>query len=171
MEITPAIGVGAGDLLQAARAEVDSIVARTKGDVLQQSKLLIAMLRDRDLVTGTEVDRLTRLAEIDAQVGAGHATAKQAYFESRHLYNMLLADGGASGVALVLASSAVGSYSISDGKGGSDSVVFAKSDGHWANRGALTGAVIGSVWGPLGAAVGGAVGGAVGDVVDHCTKS
>ena len=93
-------------------------------------------------------------------------SAHDGYFQSRELYNTMLADPASTGVALVIAASAVGSYMITSPIDGKGTVVFAKANGHWANRGTLTGAVIGSIWGPLGAAVGGAVG----DVVDHCTK-
>lgn len=171
MDITPAIGVGAGDLQYAVRAEVENVVARTKGDVLAQTKLLIAMLRTRDLITDAEVTTLTRFAELDTQASKRQITAQQAYLESRSVLNTMLASGGATGVALAIASSVVGSYSVTDGGNGSEAVTLARSDGHWATRGAITGAIVGGIWGPLGAAVGGAVGGAVGDVVDHCTKS
>ena len=171
MELTPAIGVGIDDLQHAARAAVDSIIARTKGDPLAQSKLLISMLRDRELIADAEVAGLVGLAEIDTEVGAGRLSAQEGYFRARAHYNELLAAGGGGAVALVLASSAVGSYTIADGGVGTGTVLFAKADGHWANRGALTGAIIGGIWGPLGAAVGGAVGGAVGDIVDHCSKT
>jgi hypothetical protein len=170
MNIVPAVGVGAGDLLHATRAEVDRIVARTKGDVLAQAIALLDLLRARELINDDEVRVLTLLARTDAQAGTGEMTAQDAYFHSRELYNTMLADPVSSNVALVIASCAVGSYTLTAAPDGGGTVVFAKSNGHWANRGTLTGAVIGSIWGPLGAAVGGAVGGAVGDVVDHCTK-
>lgn len=170
MNLTPAIGVGAGDVLHATRAEVDRIVARSKGDVVAQATSLIGLLRARELISDGEVRTLTALAETDAQVGTARLSAQAGYFHSRELYNTMLADQASTGVALVIAASAVGSYTITPPIDGKGAVVFAKANGHWANRGAMTGAVIGSIWGPLGAAVGGAVGGAVGDVVDHCTK-
>lgn len=170
MELTPMIGVGVSDLQHAARAEADRIIKETKGDELAQSKLLIGRLRELNLITDAEVMAVSRLAEVGYEAGAGKRSPRKAYFESRDVYNRLLADGKASPVALVLASSAVGSYSITESPDGSDAVVFAKSGGSWAERGAAAGAAIGSIWGPEGALVGGAVGGLVGEVVDHCTK-
>jgi outer membrane protein with glycine zipper len=168
MELAPMIGVGASDLQHALRAEVDRIVRETKGNALAQSKLLIGMLRERNLINDKEVAALNNLAEAGHEAGAGRIAAKAAYFASRDLYNKLLASPGASPVALALASSAVGSYSITQGSGG-DTVIFAKSGGDWEGRGAAAGAVIGSLWGPAGAAVGGVIGGLVGHAVDECT--
>jgi hypothetical protein len=170
MELTPMIGVGVSDLQHAARAELDRIVKETKGDELAQIKLLIGRLRELELVTDAEVDVLHRLSEIGYEAGAGKRNAGAAFLESQALHTTLLATGNASPVALVLASSAVGSYAPSAAPDGSGTVVYAKSNGSWEGRGAAAGAVIGSIWGPLGAAVGGAVGGLVGAAVDECKK-
>jgi hypothetical protein len=170
MELDSVVGVGVSDLQHAARAEIDRILKETKGDELAQSKLLIARMRELNLITDAEVAAVSRLAEVGFEAGAGKRSAREAYFESRDLYNKLLAGGEASPVALVLASSAVGSYSITENPDGSGVVVFAKSGGNWEGRGAAAGAIIGSLWGPGGAAVGGAVGGLVGAAVDSCTK-
>jgi len=169
MELAPMIGVGVSDLQHAARAETDRIIKETKGDELAQARLLIGRLRELSLITDTEVELVYRLAEVGYEAGAGKSGAREAYFESRDLYNTLLAGGEASPVALVLASSAVGSYSLTEDPDGSGGVIFAKSGGNWEGRGAAAGAIIGSLWGPGGAAVGGAVGGLVGHAVDKCT--
>lgn len=172
MELLPAVGVGVSDLHQAARAEVQRIVSETGGDVLAQSKLLIANLRERELIGYDEVEHLSRLAELDYQAATGKLPAPQAYLAARDIANKLFADPNTTPVMQVLASSAVGAYSATPSPDGSGAVVYAKAEsGHWANRGALTGALIGGIWGPGGALVGGAVGGLVGDIADHCTKS
>jgi hypothetical protein len=168
MELVPMIGVGVTDLQNAARAEVERIIKETKGDVLAQMKLLIGKLRERELINDTEVTALSQMAEAGHAAGAGKKSAQAAYFEVRELHNTLLANAGTSPIALVLASSAVGSYSITQGSDGG-TVVFKKSGGGWEGRGAAAGAIIGSIWGPLGGAVGGAVGGLVGAAVDQCT--
>ena len=170
LALAPAIGVGVSDLQHAARAEIGRIIKETKGDPLAQSKLLLGRLRELGLLKDTEVRALTRLAETGHQAGLAKGDAKKAYFESRDVYNTLLAGGDASPVALVIASSAVGSYTITEDPGGSGTVVFKKSSGDWEGRGTAAGAIIGSAWGPLGAAIGGAVGGVVGHAVDECTK-
>ena len=167
MELAPAIGVGVSDLQHAIRTEIDSIAAKTKGDAAAQSRLLIERLRERDLITEKDAGAITRLAELSEETDSGKRSAKDAYFEARHLYDVMLANGDASPVALVVASSAVGSYSISDGP---DGVVFAKSNGNWETRGTAAGALIGSVWGPQGAVIGGAVGGLIGAAVDKCSN-
>jgi len=171
LELAPAIGVGGSDLHQAVRAEVDRISKETKGDELAQCKLLFGMLRERDLLTDTEVTAMSRLAEVSHEVGAGKTSARDAYFESRDTYCKLLADGKASPAALVLASSAVGSYSITEDPDGSGVVIFLANSGSWASRGAAIGEAIGlAIGGATGALIGGEVGGAIGAVVDKCTN-
>ena len=170
MELTPMIGVGVGDLQHAARAEIARIIKQTKGDELAQTKLLNGRLRELSLVSEAEVRVLNRLATIGHQA-AGKKSATGAYFESRDLYSKLLAGGEASPVALVLASSAVGSYSTTKSPDGSDNVVYSKSSGDWEGRGAVAGAIIGgAIGGAAGAAIGGAVGGIVGHAVDECEE-
>jgi Glycine zipper len=167
MELVPMIGVGVSDLQHAARAEVQRIILETKGDALAQIKALIGQLHERHLINDKEVTALSQLAKLGHEAGAGKKKAQAAYFEARELHDKLLASAGTSPVALVLASSAIGSYSITQGSDG-ETVIFKKSDGDWEGRGAAAGAIIGSIWGPLGAAVGGAVGGLVGHAVDEC---
>lgn len=162
------VGVGVSDLQHAARAEITRIIKETRGDPVDQSRLLVGKLRERDLITDAEVSSLSRMAEIGHQAGKG--SAKNAYFESRDLFNTMLAGGHASPVALVLASSAVGSYTITEASDGSGTVAVARTSGEWEGRGAAAGAIIGSVWGPVGAGIGGAVGGIVGAAVDECTE-
>jgi hypothetical protein len=110
------------------------------------------------------------LAEIGHEVGTGKKkSAKEGYFESRDLYNELVVSGEASPVALVIASSAVGSYEIKEDSGGAGGVVFSKSAGDWEGRGTAIGGLIGAaVGGAAGAAIGGLIGGAVGHAVDEC---
>ena len=50
MELNPMIGVGVSDLQHAALAEVERIIKETKGDALAQMKLLLGMLRERNLI-------------------------------------------------------------------------------------------------------------------------
>lgn len=170
VELRPLIGVGVSDLQHALRAEIERIIKETKGDALAQTKLLNGRLRELNLITDKEVEVVNRLAEVGHEAGAAKGDAREAYVESRDLYNSLLASGEASPVALVIASSAVGSYEMTLDPGGSGNVVFKKSGGDWEGRGAVAGAIIGSAWGPMGAAIGGAVGGLVGHAVDECTK-
>jgi len=170
MEVVPMIGVGVSDLQHAVRAEVERIIQESKGDALAQIKILIGKLRERDLINDKEVKALSQIAKAGHECAGGKKSAQAAYFEVRELYNTLLASAGTSPVALVLASSAVGSYSITQGSDGEIIVFKQSTGGGWEGRGAAAGAVIGSIWGPLGAAVGGAVGGLVGHAVDECTK-
>jgi hypothetical protein len=170
LEIGPLTGLGVGDLQHAMLAEIKRILRETKGDELAQTKVLHGRLRELGLVEEGELETLDRLAEISFDTTGGLKSAQQAYFESREIYNTMLATGKASPVALVIASSAVGSYTIGESADGSGTVVFAKSNGNWEQRGAAAGAIIGSLWGPGGAVVGAAVGGLVGAAVDQCTK-
>jgi hypothetical protein len=166
--IAPVIGVGAGDFQHAVAAEVERILNETKGDVLAQHELLNRMLRERGLITDKEVEVLSRLAQVGHEAGGNERGARKGYFEARDLHNRLLAGGEASPVALVIASSAVGSYEVTEDPNGSGGVIFKKSSGDWEGRGAKIGAVVGAFWGPAGAALGGLVGGAVGHAVDKC---
>jgi hypothetical protein len=169
MEISPMIGVGAGDFQHAVAAEVERILKETKGDVLAQHKLLTGMLHERGLITDKEVEVVSRLAEVGHEAGAGKKSAKEGYFESRDLYNTLLASGEASPLALVIASSAVGSYEITEDPDGSGGVIFAKTSGDWEGRGTKIGGLVGAYFGGVGgAALGGLIGGAVGHAVDKC---
>jgi hypothetical protein len=168
VELATMIGVGVGDLQHAARAEVQRIVRETKGDELAQIKLLLRKLRQQDLITDPEVTALHRLSEVSHEAAAERASAQEAYFESRKVLNSMLTSGEASPVALALASSAVGSYSISEKPDGSGVVVLAKKAGSWEERGRTVGALIGARWGTDGAAVGAAIGGVVGAAVDEC---
>jgi hypothetical protein len=171
MELTPALGVGVSDLHHAARAEVVRILKEADGDEAAQTKLLIRKLHDLELIADSEVDTLSRLCEIGVEAGAGRRDAKQAYFETRDLHNSMLAHGHASPVALALASSSVGSYTITEDPDGSGPVIFAKAGGNWEGRLGVAGAIIGgALGGGLGATIGGAVGGIVGAVVDECKK-
>jgi hypothetical protein len=169
MVLTTVNGVGAGDLQHAVRSEVARILRETGGDALAQHKLLIGRLRELDLISEGELDALSRLAELgDQAAGAKGGGATDAYFESRDILNGLLADDDPSPVALSLASSAVGGYTITKDGDGSGTVVVAKTAGKWEGRLAAAGAVIGARWGQDGAAVGAAIGGAVGAAVDEC---
>jgi hypothetical protein len=168
LEFKPAVGVGVSDIQHAVRAEVERILKETKGDELAQTKLIHGMLRTRGLLTEADLRTVNKLAQIGIEAGQGKRDAKAAYFESRDLYNGLLARGDASPVALAMASSAVGSFSVTEGTDGSPGVVFKKSNGAWEKRGTAVGATVGAIWGPLGAGIGAAVGGAVGAAVDEC---
>ena len=170
MEIGPGFGVGVSDLQHAMRAEVDRIAKETRGDALAQTRLLHRRLHELGLLQDGEAETLSKLAEISAEVSQGKKTGQEGYFEARDIYNAMLAGVKASPVAMVIASSSVGSYTVSEGGAGSGAIMFAKNNGDWEHRGAAAGALIGSVWGPEGAVIGGAIGGLVGAAVDSCTK-
>jgi hypothetical protein len=168
LELTPMFGVGAGDVQHAMRAEVARILKETKGDELAQSRILIEMLRERGLLADADVKVVSRLSELSQETAAGRRSAHEGYFESRELYNGMLARGDSSPLALALASSSVGSYAPTVDADGSGGVVFAAKKATWEDRGQLIGAAVGSLWGGAGAVIGGLVGGAVGGAVDEC---
>ncbi len=169
VETSPFVGVGVSDLMHAVRAEVDRIFKETKGDNLATMKVLTTRLRELDLVTDTEVGTLNRMSEIAVEAGAGKRNAGAAYLESIDLYNSLVVTGNASHVALIIGSSAVGSYVPTADPDGSGAVVYSKSGGFWTGWGAAAGAVIGSAIPGVGAGLGAAIGGLIGQAVDHCT--
>ena len=145
LELTPMIGVGAGDVQHAVRAEVARVLKETKGNELAQSKLVIEMLRERGLLAAADVKVVSRLSQISHETSAGKRSAKEGYFESRELYNGMLARGKSSPVALALASSSVGSYTMTEDADGSGGVVFAKAKQTWEDRGKLIGAGVGAI--------------------------
>jgi hypothetical protein len=169
LELTPMIGVSGGDLQDAVRAEVARILKETNGDELAQSKLLIEMLREGGLLADTDVEVVSRLSEIHHEASAEKRSASEAYFESRELYNGMLARGKSSPVALALASCSVGSYEITEDPDVSGGVVITATKRTWEDRGALIGAYVGGrLGGGDGAIIGAAIGGAVGKAVDKC---
>ncbi|GGM13754.1 hypothetical protein [Nakamurella endophytica] len=170
MDITAPVGLGGSELHQAVRAEADRIVRETKGDVAAQTAVLYGMLRRRGLLQDDEVETLSALARLGAGTADGDGDARTAFFRARDVHSALLASGTASPVALALASSAVGSYSVEPAPGGSGVTVYAKNQGEWEKRGAALGALIGADWGAGGAAIGGLIGGAVGAAVDKCVS-
>lgn len=171
MEISVPAGIGASDVQQAVRSEVVRIAELTKGDVNAQVELLYERLRALGLLTDDEVGTLSKLAHRGDTSGVDQPVAPGDYFRARDLLTGLLAGGNATPVAMTLAASAVGSYSISENPDGSGTVVvYAKNNGEWEKRAAAIGALLGAEWGPGGAALGGLIGGAVGSAVDHCLK-
>ena len=168
--IRPPVGVGIGDMMEAMREEIERIIKETKGNPLAETKLLYRRLHEMGLLEEREVETLSKLAQHSFEANAGKKSAQEAYFHARASYNGMIASGKATPLALVLASSSVGSYTVSANPDGSGTVVYAKSGSDWEHRGAAAGAIIGGIWGPEGALVGGAIGGLVGAAVDHCTK-
>lgn len=169
MELTPTLGIGTGELQRAARAEANRIMKESDGDELAGTKMLIEKLRDLELIHHGEVETLGRLCEIGFESTAGKKNARDAYFEVRQIYHGLLADGGASPVALALASSASGSYTMTPDADNPGNVVFAKIGNNWETRLGIAGAVIGgALSGGVGGAIGGQIGGILGGIVDEC---
>ncbi|GAA4723755.1 hypothetical protein GCM10023216_11790 [Isoptericola chiayiensis] len=145
-----------------------------RGDRAVAARLVFARLEELGWITAHERDVVTRMHATgrpapgrDTSERKGPIAARE-YFAVRDMHDELLARGDASPVALVLASSAVGSYEATPGDDGT-TVVFAKSNRDY--QGLLTGAgaiIGGALGGPTGAAIGGAVGGVIGYVVDDC---
>jgi hypothetical protein len=170
MEISGIVGIGAGDLQQATRAEARRILKDTKGDELAQLRQLLDRLREQGLVTAADVKSLQQLQRINSDAQAGKRSGQDAYFASRETFHAMLAGGAASPVALAIASSAVGSFAIEPGPDGAGAVAVAAARNRWSQTGATVGAAIGSIWGRDGATIGAAVGGAIGGAVDDCLE-
>lgn len=175
------IGVGVADLQQAALAEARRIMRAAKGDRSVAAQLVLKKLHDHGWITGHELDVLSKMQGLTTR-GAGSAKSVKGgaakapgqkrlvddYREVRRLYNGLLAEGGASPVALVLAAGAAGSYETMDDADGT-TVVYAKSTRNYQATLGGAGAIIGgAIGGAPGAAIGGAIGGVIGTIVDDC---
>lgn len=177
---TTTVGVGIADLQHAALAEARRIMREAKGDRTVAARLVLDKLKDHGWITGHEHDVLGRVHAIAAS-GTGQtkrtkaASAKRGkqdvtadYREVRRLYNGLLAKGGASPVALVLAAGVAGSYEVVDSADGT-TVVYAKNTRSYQGVLGGAGAIIGgALGGAPGAAIGGAIGGVIGTIVDDC---
>jgi len=171
-EFTQAIGLGGGDLQHAALAEARRLMREAKGDRHVAAVLLFGRLSELGFISESERGVLVKMhdagsvSSTDEKVRLGTS----AYFDVRGMFDELLATGGASPVALVLASGLVGAYEPEPSEDGT-SVVYAKSNGGYEATLATAGAVIGGYFGGSGgAALGGVIGGVIGKVVDDCRK-
>ena len=174
VEFTQTIGVGVGDLQHAALAEARRVMHEAKGDRGVAAVLMFDRLSELGLISESEREVLVKMHKADAESSVeqkgGPSGGRSPYFEVRGMYDELLTKGGASPVALVLASGLVGSYEPVPSDDGT-TVVYAKSNGNYEATLAAAGAVIGGVLGGgPGAALGGAIGGVIGKVVDDCRK-
>ena len=144
----------AGDLQQATRAEARRTRQETRGDVPSQLRLLLKRLKNENLITDADAESVQRLFAVSGEARAGKQAVHDAYFQSREIQSMQ-ASGQAGPVALAIASSTVGSYSINPGTDGSDTVVMAAANNRWATVGSAVGAAIGGrLLGEGGAALG-----------------
>jgi hypothetical protein len=173
-EFTQTIGVGVGDLQHAALAEARRIMREAKGDRGVAAVLIFERLSELGLISEYEREVLIKMHKADAESSVeqkgGRPGASAVYFEVRGMYDELLTKGGASPVALVLASGLVGSYEPVPSDDGT-TVIYAKSNGNYEATLAGAGAIIGGVFGGgPGAALGGAIGGVIGKIVDDCRK-
>jgi hypothetical protein len=172
MELTQTIGVGVGDLQHAALAEARRVMREAKGDRGVAAALMMRRLAELGFISESEREVLVTMHQADdgtaLALKAGGTGSTASYLEVRGMYDELLIKGGASPVALVLASGLVGSYEPVPSDDGT-TVMYAKSNGNYEATLAAAGAVIGGVLGGgPGAALGGAIGGVLGKVVDDC---
>ena len=173
-EFTQTIGVGVGDLQHAALAEARRIMREAKGDRHVAAVLMFDRLGEMGLISESERGVLVKMHDADAESSVerkgGSPGGTSAYFTVRGFYDEMLTKGGASPVALVLASGLVGSYEPVPSDDGT-TVIYAKSNGNYEATLAAAGAIIGGVFGGgPGAALGGAIGGVIGKIVDDCRK-
>jgi hypothetical protein len=164
------LGIGIGDLQQAAAAEARRIMDEAKGDRSRASVLILQRLHERGLVNEQDVKRLTGVAERGFAASSGQTHPAVAYKHARDTLNEMLADPDSSPVALALAGAAAGSYTPEvSGEGDGTTVVMAKKGKNWQDTLTGAGAVIGGVLGGSdGALLGATIGGVVGKVVDEC---
>ena len=110
-EFTQTIGVGVGDLQHAALAEARRVMHEAKGDRGVAAVLMFDRLSELGWISASERDVLVKMHEADAgpsvEQKGGPSGGRSPYFEVRGMYDELLTKGGASPVALVLASGLV----------------------------------------------------------------
>lgn len=158
-------GIGVAEMQHAALGEARRLMREAKGDRRAAAQLVYDLLVERGWLSGGERDVLVKMLEVGP---AGKGSAEAQYREVRRMHDGLIVSGGASPVALALASGVVGSYEPVDAGDGTVSVMAAGKRNYQAVLGAA-GAVIGGAFGGgLGAAAGGAIGGVIGYIVDDC---
>jgi hypothetical protein len=165
-EFTPAIGIGVGELAQAALEESRRIMRSAKGDRRQAGKLLLNKVRELGWITEAEQKSIQQLLDLAATDGSGKKSTTAAYFEARKVHHAMLAEGKAGPVALALASGAVGAFEpVETPKG----VIYKTNNRSYQAVLGSAGAIIGgALGGGPGAAIGGAIGGVIGTIVDDC---
>jgi hypothetical protein len=170
-EMSPALGVGMGDLQLAASREINRLMREFDGDLQKMELHLITRMHDLELISEDEVGTLSKISEIGFASANDQIKPEKAYLQVRQIYDEMLASGKSSPVALVSASSAAGSYVAIEDDHGEPTIVYKKKgSNNWEGKLASYGAVIGTVIGGAGGGLlGGAIGGIVGATVDACT--
>jgi hypothetical protein len=169
MEFSRIAYVGAGDLQQATRTEATRIRQETKGDLASQLRLLLDRLKNENLISDEDAENLRNIFAANGEGKAEGQAAQDAYMKTRDIYHSMLASGKAGPVALTIASSTIGSFTIGPDGAGSGTMVIAKASNRWSQVGAAAGAAIGGrLLGDGGAGLGAIIGGAIGGAVDDC---
>ena len=139
------------------------------GDFVGEHGALLARLRTANLITEEEAGVLLKMYQIGFDAGEPTGDPQRAFFASREIYAGMAASGTASPIALVVASTAVGAFELTENPAGAPEVTaFRRS---YAQSGAAIGAGIGAmIGGPAGAVLGGEIGGLIGGIVDSKDK-
>jgi len=157
-----------GDLNMAVKWEVARIRREANGDPTTALKLGLGELVKQDIISDNELRTLSRIVELDDEIGREETTPERAYIEVRRIHYELLRSRNASPFALSFAARAAASYISIDENGGESKVVFAKA-GRFERIGQIAGGVIGGALGGAdGAVIGGQLGGEIGGAVDEC---
>ena len=167
-ELGNAFGSPAGDLHHAVRLETARLLKQSDGDAALAIRTVVDRLALMGLVDSDETAVLQELSDISFAVAAGKKDPTAAYLTVRKAHAELASSGHASGTALAVASSVLGSFTLDPDPGGSGlAVTYARTT--YGTQGAAIGAARGGLLGgPLGGVLGGEIGGLVGGVVDSC---
>jgi len=144
------------------------LLKQSDGDVALAIRSVIERLSLMGLVDSGETAMLQELSDVSFDVAAGKKDPTAAYLTVRRAHARLASSGHASGTALAVASSVLGSFTLDPDPGGSGLVVtYARTS--YGTQGAAIGAALGGLLGgPVGGVLGGEIGGLVGGVVDSC---
>ena len=169
--MTGLTGVGGGDLVHAVRAETKRIREQSKGDLPTQLRIILERLKVSGLITEVEGRDLQTLFDLGNNGQSGSRTATFMYTESRGILDAMLARDDVGPVALAIASTTVGSFSLDLDDEDSGTVVMKASSNRWQQVGAAAGAWIGArLGGAEAGGLGAIIGGAIGSAVDDCLE-
>jgi hypothetical protein len=180
-------GYSAGDIHGAFIREARRALERAGGNALQATNIGLSRLRGDGLITGREVDRLSRILGVMFAQAHGEDSRREydAFREVRDIYQAMVLEADASPTGLAIGSVAVDAFLTAlldglrgDGQEGQTAaastrrrLVTMAADGAGAVIGGAAGGAIGGAEGAqAGAAVGGIGASAIAEAIQEAVK-
>lgn len=161
-----AMALGAGDLHQAVRRHVTTLLSDKRNTVAEMAQKALQEIVDRKVITAAEGAQLGGIFKTLLAVDRGKEDPEDAYLKIRNTYHDMALKLDVSPAALTIASIAVSAFSLEKN---SPLKVNWTAGGVGAVTGAAVGAGIGfGIADVPGAIIGGIIGGIVGGTVGLC---